>query len=174
MFGQSVTMTADQQAAAADHRKLIGVAGLMIFVLGLDWRFTMMACYCYYRMTGYPPLPATAPPVPAVPALASPALPVPRRHPAPVLRRTCARARGGGGGGGAIGSSGNGAEPPPKLPPPPEPEPVASAADAATAKLKREYKEAKQASEKDPGNEKLKAEYRAAKRAYKQETSKGS
>ena len=173
MFGQSVTMTADQQAAAADHRKLIGVAGLMIFVLGLDWRFTMMACYCYYRMTGYPPLPATAPPVPAVPALASPALPVPRRHPAPVLMWTAARARGGGGGG-AIGSSGNGAEPPPKLPPPPEPEPPASAADAATAKLKREYKEAKQASEKDPGNEKLKAEYRAAKRAYKQETSKGS
>eukprot|EP01045_Picozoa_sp_COSAG04_P018428 COSAG04_NODE_1704_length_5882_cov_8.909217_6_plen_170_part_00 len=68
MFGQSVTMTADQQAAAADHRKLIGVAGLMIFVLGLDWRFTMMACYCYYRMTGYALPPTAAPPVPAAPA----------------------------------------------------------------------------------------------------------
>ena len=61
MFGQSVTMTADQQAAAADHRKLIGVAGLMIFVLGLDWRFTMMACYCYYRMTGYALPPCSRP-----------------------------------------------------------------------------------------------------------------
>ena len=76
MFGQSVTMTADQQAAAADHRKLIGVAGLMIFVLGLDWRFTMMACYCYYRMTGYA-LPPLLPPLRSLPPPPSPLLPCP-------------------------------------------------------------------------------------------------
>ena len=86
MFGQSVTMTADQQAAAADHRKLIGVAGLMIFVLGLDWRFTMMACYCYYRMTGCAPLPLPPPSPPVL--LPHPCTPLPCPFPA-VTRRRC-------------------------------------------------------------------------------------
>ena len=84
MFGQSVTMTADQQAAAADHRKLIGVAGLMIFVLGLDWRFTMMACYCYYRMTGCAPL-SLPPPLRSLPSPPLPLLPCP--SPAVTQRR---------------------------------------------------------------------------------------
>ena len=60
------------------------------------------------------------------------------------------------------------------LPPPAAPASVPTpAADSAGAGghsigwLKKQYKEAKAASEKDPSNEALKAEYRRAKRAYK-------
>ncbi len=73
--GQTITLTPEQQAASESNRRLIGVALFMIFVLGLDWKLTLGACYCYYKISGgdaapsgFAQLKAAALPPPAAPA----------------------------------------------------------------------------------------------------------
>lgn len=131
--GQTITLTPEQQAASASNRRLMGVAFVMIFVFGLDWRLTLAACYVYYKMSGGDAAPGGFDQLKA--AVAPP--------------------------------------PPPPAPAPPPANAQAGAAAAAGAKstgtglLKKQYKEAKAASERDPSSEALKAEYRRAKHAYK-------
>lgn len=125
--GQTVTLTPAQQAAAASNRKLIGVAFLMIFVLGMDWKLTLGACYVYYKMSGGDAAPSSFSQMKAA------ALPPP---PTPVA---------------AVASSAS----------------STSSSSPDLGKLKKQYKEAKAASERDPSNETLKAEYKRSKRAYK-------
>lgn len=131
--GQTITLTPEQQAASASNRRLMGVAFVMIFVFGLDWRLTLAACYIYYKMSGGDAAPGGFDQLKA--AVAPP--------------------------------------PPPPAPAPPPANAQAGAAAAAGAKstgtglLKKQYKEAKAASERDPSSEALKAEYRRAKHAYK-------
>lgn len=134
--GQTITLTPEQQAASRSNRRLIGVALFMIFVLGLDWKLTVGACYVYYKVSGGDAAPSSfaqmkasalpPPPPPAVPASA---------HGPAAADATSAEDGG-----------------------------------PAIAQLKRQYKDAKAASEREPSNEALRSEYRRAKREYKTAT----